>query len=146
MMIESTLVRIKPAVRKILLPTLVLTGTVFGLAFFTEKIEKEYLNTVFIVAAVFLAVFWFFPLMSYLLGYLELTSKKIVLRSGFLGLRKRTLNLDELASLEIIRPKAMRPKVLLIHRVDESTLKIAGYSKLKFVAAEIERLAKRTLV
>ena len=146
MMTESTLVRMKPAVRKILFPTLVLAVTVFGLAFFAEKIETEYLSTVFIVAAVFVTVFWFFPLMSYLLGYLELTSKKIVLRSGFLGLRKRTLNLTELASLEIIRLKAMRPKVLLIHRVDESSLKIAGYSKLKFVATEIERLAKRTLV
>ena len=146
MMTETSLLKMKPATGRTFNPTLILGLTIFALSYFSEKISSEMLQLSYIAAASFLTIFWLIPLASYLLGYLELTNERIIYRSGFLGLRKKSVELAEVSSIEIVRPRSLRPRVILIRLVDETELNIVGYPKPKLIAAEIERLAKSTLV
>ena len=146
MMTETSLVRIKPAAGKIFIPTLILGLTIFALSYLAEKIPAEMLQYSYLSAAVVITLFWVLPVGSYLLGYLEITNERIIYRSGFLGFKKQSMDFTDLSSIEIARPKAFRSKAVLLRRVDETELQITGYSRPKLIAAEIERLAKSTLV
>jgi hypothetical protein len=145
-MTETSLLKMKPAAGRTFIPTLILGLTIFALSYFSEKINSEMLQLSYIAAASLLTLFWLIPMGSYLLGYLELTNERIIYRSGFLGLRKKSVELAEVSSIEIVRPRSLRPRVILIRLVDETELNIIGYPKPKLIASEIERLAKSTLV
>ncbi|CAB4637338.1 unannotated protein [freshwater metagenome] len=95
-----------------------------------------------IAGAVIVVLFWFFPLLSYLACYLELTSARLVYRFGFLGLRKRQLPLSELSSIEIQKESALGGQVISILSVDGREFRVGGYAKTKHLAAEIEAWAK----
>jgi hypothetical protein len=120
--------------------------TIFALSYFSEKISSEMLQLSFIAAASVLTLFWLIPVAGYFLSYLELTTERVIYRSGFMGLRKTSVELTDVSSIEIVRPRSLRPREVLIRLVDETEFHIIGYPKPKIIAAEIERLAKSTLV
>ena len=146
MMTETSLVRMKPAAGRIFIPTLILGLTIFSLSYFSEKIPSGMLQYSYLAAALVITLFWVVPLGSYLLGYLEITNERVIYRSGFLGFKKQSMDFNDLSSIETVRPKPFRSKAVLLRRVDETELQIIGYSKPKLISAEIERLAKSTLV
>jgi hypothetical protein len=145
-MTETSLVRMKPAAGRTFIPTLILGLTIFALSFFSEKTSSELMQLSYVAAAALLTLFWLLPVSSHFLSYLELTNERVIYRTGFMGLRKKSVELAEVSSIEIVRPRPLRPRVILIRRVDESELEIIGFPKPKLIAAEIERLAKSTLV
>ena len=89
-----------------------------------------------------MVLFWLIPLLSYLASYLELTSERLIFRSGFLGFRKRQLLLSELSSIEIQKEGRLGRQVISILSVDGTEYRIGGYAKNKHLAAEIEAWAK----
>jgi hypothetical protein len=139
---EYTVLRLKPKARRLFVPTLVLAAVSFALAFVVEQISAIDYNYALIAGGVIVVLFWFFPLLSYLACYLELTSARLVYRFGFLGLRKRQLQLSELSSIEIQKESALGGQVISILSVDGREFRIGGYAKTKHLAAEIEAWAK----
>jgi hypothetical protein len=142
---EYTVLRLKPKARRLFVPTLVLAAVSFALAFVVEQISAIDYNYALIAGGVIVVLFWFFPLLNYLACYLELTSARLVYRFGFLGLRKRQLQLSELSSIEIQKESALGGQVISILSVDGSEFRIGGYAKTKHLAAEIEAWAKVTI-
>ena len=139
---EYTVLRLKPKARRLFVPTLVLAAVSFALAFVVEQISAIDYNYALIAGGVIVVLFWFFPLLNYLACYLELTSARLVYRFGFLGLRKRQLQLSELSSIEIQKESALGGQVISILSVDGREFRIGGYAKTKHLAAEIEAWAK----
>ncbi len=139
---EYRVLRLKPKARRLFVPTLVLAVVSFALAFVVEQISAIDYNYALIAGGVIVVLFWFFPLLSYLACYLELTSERLVYRFGFLGLRKRQLQLSELSSIEIQKESALGGQVISILSVDGREFRVGGYAKTKHLAAEIEAWAK----
>ena len=139
---EYRVLRLKPKARRLFVPTLVLAAVSFALAFIVEQISAIDYNYALIAGGVIVALFWFFPLLSYLACYLELTSERLVYRFGFLGLRKRQLQLSELSSIEIQKESALGGQVISILSVDGREFRVGGYAKTKHLAAKIEAWAK----
>ncbi len=142
---EYTVLRLKPKARRLFVPTLVLAAVSFALAFVVEQISAIDYNYALIAGGVIVVLFWFFPLLNYLACYLELTSARLVYRFGFLGLRKRQLQLSELSSIEIQKESALGGQVISILSVDGREFRIGGYAKTKHLAAEIEAWARVTI-
>ncbi len=139
---EYTVLRLKPKARKLFVPTLVLATVSFALAFIVEQISATDYSYALIAGGAIVLLFWFFPLLSYLASYLELTSARLTYRFGFLGLRKRQLRLSELSSIEIQKESALGGQVISILSVDGNEFRVGGYAKTKHLAAEIEAWAK----
>jgi hypothetical protein len=55
------------------------------------------------------------------------------------------MNLSELSSIAVERPKPLRGKVISLMKVDGQELSVSGYSRTKLLAATIEAEASKTL-
>ena len=139
---EYQVLRLKPKARRLFIPTLVLAVVSFALTFVFEQLSAGDYNYALIAGAVIVGVFWLFPVLSYLACYLELTSHQLIYRFGFLGVRKKSLLLSELSSIEIQKEGAMGGQVISILAIDGREYRIGGYAKTKQLAAEIEAWAK----
>jgi hypothetical protein len=139
---EFSVLRLKPKARRLLIPTLVLAAVSFALAFVAEQISAMDYNYAVIAGSAIVLLFWFFPLLSYLASYLQLTNIRLVYRFGFFGLRKRQLLLSELSSIEIQKESGLGGQVISILSVDGNEYRLGGYAKTKHLAAEIEAWAK----
>lgn len=142
---EISLIRLRPSIRRLWIPTLLVGLVAFFLAFFADLIEAFNPNLIFGVAIVLVATFWLIPLLNYLFSSLEFTNQRLIYRFGFLGLKRRELEFSELSSIEITRAKALGSKQISLLRVDGSELFISGYARTKLLAAEIERLARENV-
>jgi len=142
---ETKLVRLRPRAATLFLPTLVLAASLFSLMYFSELLAPELYQIVFWVAISVSALFWLFPLLNWLMASLVVTDQRLIHRSGFFGLRKKTLNLSELSSITVQRPKPLRGKVVSLVKVDGQELSVSGYSRTKLLAATIEAEASKTL-
>jgi len=139
---EVSQFRVRPKISRLAIPTLIMAAISFLLAFFAETLaapEMEYWIWGGIATA---GLFWLLPLLSWLFSYLEVTNQRLIYRYGFLGLRRRRLQLSEVSSLEITRPKLLGGKVISILTVADEELVLTGYARTKLLAAEIERLAR----
>ena len=142
---EISVLRLKPKASRLLLPTVALALVSFALAFVADQFSPADYEIALMAGALIAILFWGFPLLSYLGSYLELTDQRLVYRSGFLGIRKRQLPLAELSSLELQKSGGLGGMAISILSVDGSELVIRGYAKAKYLAAEIEALAKATV-
>jgi hypothetical protein len=142
---EISVLRLKPRAGTLLLPTFALALVSFALAFVADQFSPADYEIALMAGALVAVLFWAFPMLSYLGSYLELTDQRIIYRSGFLGFRKRQLPLTELSSLEIQKSGRLGGQEISILSVDGSELVIRGYAKAKYLAAEIEALAKATV-
>jgi hypothetical protein len=139
---ESSVLRLKPKAMRLWLPTIALLLVSFSLAFVADQFSPADYEIALMAGALVAILFWAFPMLNYLGSYLELTDQRIIYRSGFLGFRKRQMPLVELSSLEIQKSGGLGVQEISILSVDGSELVIRGYAKTKYLAAEIEALAK----
>ena len=142
---EISVLRLKPRASKLFLPTVSLALVSFALAFVADQFSPPDYEIALMAGTLVAILFWAVPLLNYLGSYLELTSERIIHRFGFLGFRKRQLPLQELSSLELQKPGRLGGPEISILSVDGSELVIRGYAKAKYLAAEIEALAKATV-
>jgi hypothetical protein len=142
---ETKLVRLRPRAANLFLPTLVLAASLFSLMYFSELLEPGLYEIVFWTAISVAALFWLIPLLNWLAASLVVTDQRLVHRSGLFGLRKKVMNLSELSSIAVQRPKPLRGKVLSLMKVDGQELSVSGYSRTKLLAATIEAEASKTL-
>jgi membrane protein implicated in regulation of membrane protease activity len=113
--------------------------------YFSELLAPDLYQIVFWSAIVVSALFWLLPLLNWLASSLVVTDQRVINRSGLFGLRRRTLNLSELSSIALQRPKPLRGKVISLLKVDGPEITISGYSRSKLLAATIEAEASKTL-
>lgn len=142
---EIKLIRLRPRATNLFLPTLVLAASLFSLMYFSELLAPELYQIVFWAAISASALFWLIPLLNWLAGSLVVTDQRLIHRSGLFGLRKKTMNLAELSSIAVQRPKPLRGKVISLVKVDGQELSVSGYSRTKLLAATIEAEASKTL-
>ena len=141
---ETRLVRLRPRAANLLLPTLVLAANLFSLMYFSELLPAEQYQIVFWVAITVGGLFWLVPLLNWLASSLLITDQRLVHRSGLFGLRKKVMNLSEVSSIAVVRPKPLRGKVISIINIDGRELTVSGYSRTKLLAATIEAEASKT--
>lgn len=142
---ETKLVRLRPRAANLFLPTLVLAASLFSLMYFSELLAPELYEIVFWTAIAVAALLWLIPLFNWLASSLVVTDQRLVYRSGLFGLRKKVMNLSELSSIAVQRPKPLRGKVISLMKVDGQEIRVSGYSRTKLLAATIEAEASKTL-
>lgn len=142
---ETRLVRLRPRAAIMLLPTLVLAASAFSVMYFSELVSPEVYQIVLWAALAASLLFWLLPLLNWLAASLVVTDQRVIHRSGLFGLRKRVLQLSELSSIALERPKPLRGKVISMLKVDGQELTVSGYSRSKLLAAAIEAEASKTL-
>jgi uncharacterized membrane protein YdbT with pleckstrin-like domain len=142
---ETKLVRLRPRAALLLFPTLVLAASSFSVIFFFELVSPDLYQIVLWVAIAAVSLFWLLPLLNWLAASLLITDQRLIHRSGLFGLRKKVLNLSELSSIEVQRPKPLRAKAISLVKVDGQVITVSGYSRPKQLAAAIEAEASKTL-
>ena len=142
---ETKLVRLRPRAALLLFPTLVLAASSFSVIFFFELVSPDLyqIGLWAVIAAV--SLFWLLPLLNWLAASLVITDQRLIHRSGLFGLRKKVLNLSELSSIAVQRPKPLRAKAISLVKVDGQVITVSGYSRPKQLAAAIEAEASKTL-
>ena len=135
---ETKLVRLRPRATVLLFPTLVLAASSFSVIYFSEMISPDLYQIVLWVIIAAVSLFWLVPLLNWLAASLVITDQKLIHRSGLFGLRKKVLNLSELSSIEVQRPKPLRAKAISLVKVDGQVITVSGYSRPKQLAAAIE--------
>ena len=142
---ETKLVRLRPRAAVLLFPTLVLAASSFSVIYFSEMISTDLYQIVLWVIAAAVSLFWLVPLLNWLAASLVITDQRLIHRTGLFGLRKKVLNLSELSSIAVQRPKPLRAKAISLVRVDGQVITVSGYSRPKQLAAAIEAEASKTL-
>jgi hypothetical protein len=142
---ETRLVRLRPRATVLLLPTLVLAASSFSVMYSSELASPEVYQIVLWAALAASLLFWLIPLLNWLAASLVVTDQRVIHRSGLFGLRKKVLQLTELSSIALERPKPLRGKVISILKVDGQELSVSGYSRSRMLAAAIEAEASKTL-
>lgn len=138
---DGYVLRLKPRASRLLLPTVSLALVSFALAFVADQFSPADYEIALMAGALVAVLFWVIPMLSYLGSYLRLTDQLLVYRTGFLGFRKKQLFLAELSSLELQKSDGMGTAISILS-VDGSELVVRGYSRTRYLAAEIEALAK----
>ena len=141
---ETKLVRLRPRAAVLLFPTLVLAASSFSVIYFSEMISPDLYQIVLWVIVAAVSLFWLVPLLNWLAASLVITDQRLIQRSGLFGLRKKVLNLSELSSIAVQRPKPLRAKAISLVRVDGQVITVSGYSRPKQLAAAIEAEASKT--
>jgi uncharacterized membrane protein YdbT with pleckstrin-like domain len=141
---ETKLVRLRPRAALLLFPTLVLAASSFSVIFFFELVSPDLYQIGLWVVIVAVSLFWLLPLLNWLAASLLITDQRLIHRSGLFGLRKKVLNLSELSSISVQRPKPLRAKAISLVKVDGQVITVSGYSRPKQLAAAIEAEASKT--
>jgi uncharacterized membrane protein YdbT with pleckstrin-like domain len=142
---ETKLVRLRPRAALLLFPTLVLAASSFSVIYFSEMISPDLYQIVLWVIIAAVSLFWLVPLLNWLAASLVITDQRLIHRSGLFGLRKKVLDLSELSSIAVQRPKPLRAKAISLVKVDGQVITVSGYSRPKQLAAAIEAEASKTL-
>jgi uncharacterized membrane protein YdbT with pleckstrin-like domain len=142
---ETKLVRLRPRAAALLFPTLVLAASSFSVIYFSEMISADLYQIVLWAAIAAVSLFWLVPLLNWLAASLVITDQRLIHRSGLFGLRKKVLNLSELSSIAVQRPKPLRAKAISLVKVDGQVITVSGYSRPKQLAAAIEAEASKAL-
>src|SRR6187402_1357067 len=81
---ETVVARLRPHVRALFWPTIALLAAVVAGAYFTGQFDELWLNLVVALGAgVIVIVAWLIPLLAWLGRNYTITTRRIVLRSGF---------------------------------------------------------------
>jgi uncharacterized membrane protein YdbT with pleckstrin-like domain len=142
---ETKLVRLRPRAALLLFPTLVLAASSFSVIFFFELVSPDLYQIGLWVVIAAVSLFWLVPLLNWLASSLVITDQRLIHRSGLFGLRKKVLNLSELSSIAVQRPKPLRAKAISLVKVDGQVITVSGYSRAKQLAAAIEAEASKTV-
>ena len=142
---ETKLVRLRPRAALLLFPTLVLAASSFSVIFFFELVSPDLYQIGLWVVIAAVSLFWLLPLLNWLAASLVITDQRLIHRSGLFGLRRKVLNLSELSSISVQRPKPLRAKAISLIKVDGQVITVSGYSRTKQLAAAIEAEASKTL-
>ena len=118
-------------------PNLFLFASCFTLAFFGGRLTEQWQYTVlYIIAGSVAFFFWFIPLLRFMSTFLEVTTTRVLYRSGLLGQKRREVSLTQIKDVQLTKGRTISIVV-----EGQEPLVIAGIPKHKMIAVEIDRLA-----
>lgn len=134
---EQRIARIRPRGSKLFFPNLFLFGACFALAFFGGRLAEQWQYTVlYIVCGSAVFFFWFIPLLRFMSTFLDVTTTRVLYRSGLLGQKRREVSLTQIKDVQLTKGRTIS---IVID--GQEPLVIAGIPKHKMIAVEIDRLA-----
>ena len=80
--------------------------------------------------------FWFIPVLRFVSTFLEVTTTRVLYRSGLLGQKRREVSLTQIKDVQLTRGRSISIVV-----EGQEPFVITGIPKHKMVAVEIDRLA-----
>jgi membrane protein YdbS with pleckstrin-like domain len=134
---EQRIARLRPRGSKLFFPNLFLFAACFAMAFFTGRLTEPWqYNVLWIVCGSVVFFFWFIPLLRFMSTFLEVTTTRVLYRSGLLGQKRREVSLTQIKDVQLTKGRTIS---IVID--GQEPLVIAGIPKHKTVAVEIDRLA-----
>lgn len=134
---EQRIARIRPRGSKLFFPSVALFAACFALAFFGGRLAEQWqYNLLYIVAGSVTFFFWFIPLLRFMSTFLEVTTTRVLYRSGLLGQKRREVSLTQIKDVQLTKGRSISIVV-----DGQEPLVITGIPKHKMVAVEIDRLA-----
>lgn len=134
---EQRIARIRPRASKLFLPNLFLFLACFAAAFFGGRLTEQWQNILLwslCGAVVFL--FWFIPLLRFVSTFLEITTTRVLYRSGLLGQKRSEVSLTQIKDVQLTRGRTIS---IIID--GKEPMVVPGIPKHRMVAVEIDRLA-----
>lgn len=134
---EERIARLRPRVTQLFFAFLILFLVSFALSFFNGRFTEQWQNiTLWSVCGALAFFFWLIPLIKYLSTFLEVTTTRVIYRSGLFGQRRREVSIANIGSVEITKGRTITIAV-----DGQEPLVIGGIPRYKMVAIEIDRLA-----
>jgi membrane protein YdbS with pleckstrin-like domain len=134
---ETQIAKLRPRAVRLFWPGAALFLAAFALSFFGGRLTEQWHNILlWSVTGAIAFIFWFIPLLRYLSTYVEITSNRVISRSGLMGQNRR-----EVSMLSIRQVEPTRGRSITLYVEGEDALVLQGLPKHKLVAAEIERLS-----
>ncbi len=134
---EQRIARIRPRGSKLFLPNMFLFAACFAMAFFGGRLTEQWQNTLLWVGSGSVAFFfWFIPLLRFMSTFLDVTTTRVLYRSGLLGQKRREVSLTQIKDVQLTKGRTIS---IIID--GQEPIVIPGIAKHKTVAVEIDRLA-----
>ena len=134
---EQRIARIRPRGSKLFFPNLVLFVVCFVAAFFSGRLTEQWQNILLWTVCGFLVfMFWFLPILRFTSTFLEVTTTRVLYRSGLLGQKRQEISLTKIKDVQLTKGRSIS---IVID--GQEPLVITGIPKHKMVAVEIDRLA-----
>jgi uncharacterized membrane protein YdbT with pleckstrin-like domain len=136
-LVEQRIARIRPRGSKLFFPNLVLFVVCFVAAFFSGRLTEQWQNILLWTACgLVVFLFWFLPILRYASTFLEVTTTRVLYRSGLLGQKRQEVSLTKIKDVQLTKSRSIS---IVID--GQEPLVITGIPKHKMVAVEIDRLA-----
>jgi Bacterial PH domain len=137
---EFLLGRFRARGSRLVLPTALLGLSAFLLAFFYARVDATQAWQSFLLygACGAIALFGFvIPTLRYLTAWTDITTSRVVARSGLWGQHYRSVSLADVQRVELATG------VVSLHLVAEEPLELRGLPKPKLVSQELSNLVAR---
>ncbi|MEY4423746.1 MAG: hypothetical protein RLZZ258_849 [Actinomycetota bacterium] len=119
------------------MPTAILGLDAAVFAFLANRFTEQWqLITEYAILGAVAFLFWFVPVLRYLSTYLEVTTSRVIYRSGLMGQKRFEVSLGQIAQVELAKGRAFT-----IFTKDGRTETVVDMPKAKMIAVEIDRLA-----
>jgi hypothetical protein len=133
---EMLLGRFRARGSRLLVPTLLLALAAFLAMFLAGKITEQWINIAVYSVCGLLALFGFvFPTLRYLTSWTDITTSRVVSRSGLFGQNYRTVSFENIERVELSGSSR-----IVLYVAGESSLELIGLPKAKLIAQEISGL------
>ncbi|MEN9715669.1 MAG: hypothetical protein RJA35_1136 [Actinomycetota bacterium] len=124
---------------RLILPTLFLAVSAFLLSFLYGRFTEQWQLIALYSVCGLIAFFGFLiPLLRYLTAWTDVTTARVVVRSGLWGQNYRSVSLAQVQQVE------QSGSVITLQVQGEEALEIRGLPKSKLVSQEISNLVART--
>lgn len=134
---EQRLAKLRPRAAQMILPTLVLGFVSAAITAFTDRLPEQWqVITLWSIGGAIAFVFWLLPLLRYVSTYLEVTTSRVILRSGLMGQHRREISLSKISDVRLGRGGTFS---LILD--DQEEVVVRSVPRHKMVALEIDRLA-----
>lgn len=119
------------------MPNVLLFAVCFVAAFFSGRLTEQWQNIVlWTLCGLVVFLFWFLPVLRFASTFLEVTTTRVLYRSGLLGQKRQEVSLTKIKDVQLTKGRTINIVV-----DGQEPLVISGIPKHKMVAVEIDRLA-----
>ncbi|MEO0027230.1 MAG: hypothetical protein RL716_561 [Actinomycetota bacterium] len=134
---EQRIAKLRPRGGKLFVPTAILGLDAAVFAFLANRFSEQWqLITEYAILGAVAFLFWLVPVLRYLSTYLEVTTSRVIYRSGLMGQKRFEVSLGQIAQVELAKGRAFT-----IFTKDGRTETVVDMPKAKMIAVEIDRLA-----
>ena len=134
---EQRIARLRPRGSRLLLPNAALFIACFAASFFYGRLAEDWQYTVlWSICGAVTFFFWLIPMLRFLSSYLDVTTTRVLYRTGLLGQNRRELSLTQIKDVQITKGRSIS---IIVD--GQEPLVIRGIPRHKMVAVEIDILA-----